>query len=46
MFPLNNLARKEFNFVAISSFLGPKLECIELLISLHDGRHLFVLVFL
>ena len=30
-----------FNFIAISSFVCPKLACIELLISLHNDRHLF-----
>ena len=30
-----------FNFIAISSFVCPKLACIELLISLHNGRRLF-----
>ena len=30
-----------FNFIAIPSFVYPKLACIELLISLHNGRHLF-----
>ena len=29
------------NFIAISSFVCPKLACIELLISLHNDRHLF-----
>ena len=29
------------NFIAIPSFVCPKLACIELLISLHNGRHLF-----
>ena len=29
------------NFIAILSFVCPKLACIELLISLHNGRHLF-----
>ena len=29
------------NFTAISSFVCPNLACIELLISLHNGRHLF-----
>ena len=30
-----------FNFIAISSFVCPKLACIELQISLHNDRHLF-----
>ena len=30
-----------FNFIAIPSFVCPKLACIELLISLHYDRHLF-----
>ena len=30
-----------FNFIAIPSFVCPKLACIELLISLHNDRHLF-----
>ena len=30
-----------FNFIAISSFVCPKLACIELLISLHNDRRLF-----
>ena len=30
-----------FNFIAIPSFVSPKLACIELLISLHNDRHLF-----
>ena len=30
-----------FNFIAIPSFVCPKLAYIELLISLHNGRHLF-----
>ena len=29
------------NFIAISSFVCPKLACIELPISLHNDRHLF-----
>ena len=29
------------NFIAILSFVCPKLACIELLISLHNDRHLF-----
>ena len=29
------------NFIAILSFVCPKLTCIELLISLHNDRHLF-----
>ena len=29
------------NFIAIPSFVCPKLACIELLISLHNDRHLF-----
>ena len=30
-----------FNFMAIPSFVCPKLVCTELLISLHNDRHLF-----
>ena len=29
------------NFITIPSFVCPKLACIELLISLHNDRHLF-----
>ena len=29
------------NFIAISSFVCPKLACIELLISVHNDQHLF-----
>ena len=29
------------NFITIPSFVCPKLACIELLISLHNNRHLF-----
>ena len=34
-----------FNFIAIPSFVCPKLACIELLISLHNDQHLFTDVF-
>ena len=30
-----------FTFITIPSFVYPKLACTELLISLHNGRHLF-----
>ena len=30
-----------FTFIAIPSFVYPKLACTDLLISLHDHRHLF-----
>ena len=30
-----------FNFIAIPAFVCPKMACIELLISLHNDRHLF-----
>ena len=29
------------NFITILSFVSPKLTCVELLISLHNDRHLF-----